>query len=110
MENSQEKYSSFTLPVFPLRCSVKDNPGVYAASALCLYQGVLNCSRDPGPELAGLICWREAEKYEKGCAETLKQHGRKAISGWKGDPTVSLCEGIGAYNSITIFFYLVYYQ
>lgn len=75
MENSQERYSSFTLPVFPLRCSVKDNPGVYAASALCLHQGVLNCSCGPGLELAGLICLREAEKYQKGCAETLEQHG-----------------------------------
>lgn len=83
----------FTLPVFPLRCSVKDNPGVYAASALCLPQGVLNCSCGPGPELAGLTCLREAEKYRKGCAETGTTW--EAIPSWRGDPTVSLYEGLG---------------
>lgn len=100
MENTQEKCSSFTLPVFPIRCSVKDNAGVYAASALCLHQCVLNCSCGPGPELVGLICLREAEKYQKGCAETLKQHGG-SHSKLEGGTLVFPCmKALGAYGDI----------
>lgn len=64
------------LPVFPNRCSVKNNPGVPILPLSSPKWGVFNCSRGPGPGLVGLICLREADKYQKGCSEPETTPGR----------------------------------